>query len=222
MIGNSRWHWAERDNGSWQYSHTNPDPQKAKGPLSAWAAVGHIPNDINLDPANLMKLKDVPLQKSPPWLGIDRALGSWSAFLKSQKAGNKSNGFLVVDAGTVLSITRVTSQGEFNGGQLVGGLSLQLSAMEYGTKYLKNPGLKEVINNPFPMSTADAMRRGAIQALIGVVVEAQSLSRLPIWLCGGDAPMFAKELSKKGIEVNHYPNLVLEGMVDVLERIRQD
>ena len=48
-------------------------------------------------------------------------------------------GIWIVDAGTILSLNRITYQGEFIGGQLVPGLSLQLSAMAKGTQNLKNP-----------------------------------------------------------------------------------
>ena len=40
-----------------------------------------------------------------------------------------SRGLLLVDAGTVLSLTRVTADGCFGGGQLIPGYRLQLQAM---------------------------------------------------------------------------------------------
>ena len=222
LIGNSRWHWAKQQAEAWQFCHSAPDPhrlQTLEVPLMAWAAVGAMPTEIALDPASRLELKNVPLKRMPPWLGIDRALAAWGALKRAKACGILTNGLLVADAGTVLSITRVTADGEFAGGQLVGGVSLQLRAMAQGTQNLIDPGLGPISAEPFPITTAEAMRRGSIQALIGMLIEAQREAGLPLWLCGGDAPVLEQELKQHGLDVAHHPNLALEGMVDVLKRI---
>ena len=225
MIGNSRWHWAIEKTESWHFFHTTPDPQKIKSlknPLNAWAAVGPISRDLSLDAAKRLELIDVPLQKLPPWVGIDRALAGWRAFQKAKSSNAHSLGILVADAGTVLSLTRISSNGEFAGGQLIAGLQLQLSAMANGTHNLQNPGPGPSSNEQFPVSTAKAMQRGTLQALIGALIEAQKEANMPLWLCGGDAPVLIEELRKREIVVEHHPNLVLEGMVEIQNRINQD
>ena len=142
LIGNTRWHWAIEDKESWNFLHSTPDIAKLESidkPLLKWAAVGHIPDNDLLHPSNQLSIKDVPLMKLPPWLGIDRALGAWGALRRVRKYNVKSKGFIIADAGTVLSLTKIGSNGEFEGGQLVPGLNLQLAAMAKGTKNLENP-----------------------------------------------------------------------------------
>ena len=175
MIGNSRWHWAEQHSKKWHFTHSAPDPYKLNHldkPLFSWAAVGPIPSNATLDPNKQIKLKDIPLQKLPLWLGVDRAIGAWGAYRKAKEANLMHSGLLVADAGTVLSLTKITANGEFDGGQLIAGLRLQLGAMAQGTKDLNDPGLGTVTTNIFPFSTSEAMRRGSVQAIVGSLIDA--------------------------------------------------
>ncbi len=222
LIGNSRWHWAEQKEGAWHFSHAEPDLGRLEslgGSLLAWAAVGPLPLVVELNPIRQLALNHVPLNALPPWLGIDRALGGWGALRRAQDSGKAGRGLLVADAGTVLSLTRVTGDGDFAGGQLVAGLRLQLAAMAHGTKDLNDPGVGPLGSERFPVKTSEAMRRGAIQALLGILLEAQRETKLPIWLCGGDAPLLMEGLRERGSEVFYHPDLVLEGMVDAQARI---
>ena len=225
LIGNSRWHWAIEKTSGWSYCHTAPDItsiQSLKIPLVAWAAVGPIPKDVFLNPLQRISLRDIPFKGLPPWLGIDRALAGWGAFKKENPSSMKSCGLLVADAGTVLSLTRITPNGEFAGGQLIAGLQLQLTAMANGTKNLMNPGPISKGPSQFPFTTAEAMQRGSLQALVGALLEAIKDTKMSLWLCGGDAPLLLEELKKQKVKVIHHPNLVLEGMVDIQNQINQD
>ena len=218
LIGNSRWHWAIKQKTHWEFIHTSPSPdvlQSLNEYLLAWAAVGPIPSGISLNPTLRLSLKDIPLMDLPPWLGIDRALAGWGAFQKAKNSNLNSSGILVADAGTILSLTRISYDGAFAGGQLVPGLSLQLSAMAHGAINLNNPGAAISHIPIFPFKTNEAMQRGVIQSLVGTLIEALREHEMPIWLCGGDAPVLLNELKKRNIEIFHYPNLVLEGMVDI-------
>ncbi|WP_320666596.1 type III pantothenate kinase [Prochlorococcus sp. MIT 1307] len=225
LIGNSRWHWAIERSDRWHFLHTRPEPEKIvslETPLIKWASVGHLPKEIQLNPANRLELKDIPLKKLPSWLGIDRALAGWGAFKKTQLTGINSSGLLVADAGTVLSLTRITSKGEFAGGQLIAGLNLQLAAMAVGTKNLNNPGPGLTRIPLFPFTTAEAMQRGSLQSLIGAILEAINATEenIPLWLCGGDSPLLIEELQKRNTNVIHQPDLVLEGMVDLQKEVK--
>ncbi len=220
LIGNSRWHWALQNKDGWEFLHEEPNLNKLKfidKRSLRWAAVGEIPKNDILNSSRRINIKDIPLLNLPPWVGIDRALGGWSAYMKYQNSDQFSKGMLIADAGTVLSITKVTSKGEFAGGQLIAGLMLQLKAMENGTKNLINPGLNPIPKEKFPLSTSSAMRRGSIQSIIGAILAAYQESNLPICLCGGDAPLLMNEIKKyylnNEIKIYHHPNLVLEGMI---------
>lgn len=133
LVGNSRWHWAERSPSGlrcWDSPPPDPDPAWSAPPLRAWAAVGALPAALALPEAQRMRLEQVPLAEAPAWLGIDRALAGWWAWRQQQGA------VLVADAGTSLSLTLVDEKGRFAGGRLSAGLALQLRSLHQGTAQL--------------------------------------------------------------------------------------
>jgi type III pantothenate kinase len=213
MIGNTRWHWASKIKEDWKYFHTSPNPIEFKDidfSKLAWASVGPIPNNINLCSSKQIKLDDIPLSNLPSNLGIDRALASWSAFQKD---------LIVIDAGTILSVTRITKKGEFAGGQLISGLRLQLSSMANGAVNLETQIIKTIPKETFQYDTGNAMVKGAITGLLGLILQINQETKLPIWMCGGDAPIILNQLKNKKIDIHHSPNLVLEGMIDIVPKL---
>ena len=222
MIGNSRWHWASKIKEQLKYFHTSPNPIEFKNKdysQLSWASVGPIPKNIKLCSSKEIKLHDVPLENLPNNLGIDRALASWSAFKKQSALNSKKQDLIVIDAGTILSVTRITKKGEFAGGQLIAGLRLQLSSMESGALNLEAPILNIIPKETFQNETQNAMLRGALNGLLGLILQIIDETRLPIWICGGDAPLILNELKNKNIDINHSPNLVLDGMIDIEQKI---
>ena len=218
MIGNTRWHWASKIKEQWKYFHTSPNPNEFKDKdfsQLSWASVGQIPQNIKLCPLKEIHLDDVPLTNLPSHLGIDRALASWSAFKRQSSLSSKDEDLIVIDAGTILSITKITKKGEFAGGQLISGFTLQLSSMAKGSLNLEMPITKDIPKEIFPYKTENAMIRGAVNGLIGLILQAIEEKNLQVWLCGGDAAIILNELKNKNIGINHCPNLVLEGMIDI-------
>ena len=222
MIANTRWHWASKIEEQWKYFHTSPNPTEFKhkdySQLS-WASVGSIPKNIKLCPSKRIILDDIPLTNLPSKLGIDRALAGWSALKKQSSLKNKNKDLIVIDAGTILSITKITKKGEFAGGQLISGLRLQLTSMANGALNLEPPIIKEIPSETFQYETNNAMIRGSIYGLTGLILQVFEETKLPLWLCGGDAPIILDELKKKNIDINYYPNLVLEGMIDIDQKL---
>ena len=222
MIGNTRWHWASKTKEGWQYFHTSPNPTEFKhkdySQLS-WASVGAIPKNIKLSPSKRINLDDIPLTNLPSKLGIDRALAAWSAYKKQSSLKNKNKDLIVIDAGTILSITKITKKGEFAGGQLISGLRLQLTSMANGALNLETPIIKEIPSDTFQYQTNNAMIRGSINGLTGLILQVFEETKLPLWLCGGDAQIILDELKKKDIDINYHPNLVLEGMIDIKQKL---
>lgn len=191
LIGNSRWHWAQRNQNGVQVDHGAPDPERIGIEPPIWAAVGPVPEQLRAHQDLRIRLEDVPLLKAPPWLGVDRALGAWMAWRCSQERQlDCSRGLLLVDAGTVLSLTRLNADGCFAGGQLIPGYRLQLRAMAEGTVGLPStPEFAEDVfpQDVFPQETMAAMQRGVLQALLASIAVAQQHSRGLVWICGGDA-----------------------------------
>tara|TARA_Y100001968_G_scaffold38422_1_gene29335 strand:+ start:61 stop:804 length:744 start_codon:yes stop_codon:yes gene_type:complete len=222
MIGNTRWHWASKIKKDWKYFHTSPNPIEFKDKdysQLTWASVGPVPKNIKLCPLNKIILNNVPLSNLPSNLGIDRALASWSAFKRQASLKSKGQDLIVIDAGTILSVTKITSKGEFAGGQLISGFSLQLSSMANRALNLETPIVKKIPNAIFQHETHDAMIRGSMNALLGLILKLFDETKLPIWMCGGDAPIILNELKNTNIDINHCPNLVLEGMIDLDKKI---
>ena len=232
LIGNSRWHWAEQDGGCWNFDHGPPDSARLTAGRHEggiiWGAVGSIPVDAALEHRDRLTTDDVPVPGCPGWLGVDRVLGAWAAWQKSQLAGmDLGSGLLLADAGTVLSLTLLNQDGVFIGGQLSPGLWLQLRSMDTGTESLVCPDPGVELRDRFPRDTASAMVRGALQAMAGAVREAQRRSGALLWICGGDSIALQRELLEHGgtsikPDVTTDPDLVLKGLVTWIETISPD
>jgi len=137
---------------------------------------------------------------------------------------------LVVDAGTVLSLTRVDAGGTFRGGRLLAGQRLQLEAMAMGTAQLPNilrepelasTGPEGNEEDPaWPQGTAAAMRLGVEAGLAAAVIASarESASRWVV-LTGGDGQglhhRVAPELEPFGLAVAHRPLLCLESLANL-------
>lgn len=217
LIGNSRWHWACQEQGGLR-GWSEPPPVRqaavrsgsAAGAPLAWAAVGPVPVQPVLDQARRLLLADVPLGSMPPWLGIDRALAGWQAHRLSGTA------VLVADAGTALSLTRVSAGGCFAGGRLLAGAGLQLRALAAATEAL--PALAvpaELPTETWPQATEQAMAAGVLRGLAAAVEQAWREARREdpdcrLWLTGGDAQALAPSLG-----VTPEPLLALQALASL-------
>ena len=199
LIGNSRWHWAQRQGNTVRIEHGPPDPGRIGTNPPVWAAVGPVPEPLMAHQDLRICLEDVPLPKAPPWLGVDRALGAWMAWRCSQEQQlDCSRGLLLVDAGTVLSLTRVTADGCFGGGQLIPGYRLQLQAMTKRTLGLPSTPEdldQEALQEVFPQQTVAAMQRGVLEAMLASIAAAQQHAQGLLWICGGDAALLKRHWS---------------------------
>lgn len=225
LMGNSRWHWAEPGpDGGLRGWDGVPSPGDGSAPPLAWAAVGHLPDPLPYPPERRVCLADVPLAGCPPWLGVDRALAGWGAWRE------RGESVLVVDAGTVLSLTRVDGGGTFRGGRLLAGLRLQLESMATGTALLPNilrepematTGPEANEDDPaWPGGTAAAMRLGVEAGLAAAVIgAAKEAASQWVVLTGGDGQVLhqrvAPELKPLGLAVAHRPLLCLESLANL-------
>ncbi|QNG28656.1 type III pantothenate kinase [Synechococcus sp. LTW-R] len=207
LVGNSRWHWAERSpSGLRCWDTASPEPPWCVPPLRAWAAVGSVSAALALPEERRLPFAQVPLAGAPAWLGIDRALAGWWAWRQQQGP------VLVADAGTSLSLTLVDAQGTFAGGRLSAGLALQLRSLHQGTAQLPQTDGVDRALPPWPKETAAAMEVGCLQAMVGAIKQAQQQleEECTVWLTGGDAPRLAPWLEPgRFVEA---PNLCLEAL----------
>ena len=215
LIGNSRWHWAKGDPGALDTWSDAPG-QGGSGDLTGWAAVGPLPAPVPWSSGCRLDTAHVPLERMPPWLGVDRALVGWRAWQRSQTA------VLVADGGTALSLTRVDADGVFAGGRLMAGAGLQLRALQAGTAGLSAPAQPPVLPaQPWPEVTALALASGVLRGLAAAVAQAgrEALaedSRCTLWITGGDGPLLAplvRELvADSSLVVECDPCLALEAL----------
>ncbi len=214
LIGNSRWHWAERQAHGLRCWHTAPplNPEALAGDqLLAWAAVGALPERLSLPRSRRIALVDVPLQGLPGWLGIDRALVGWRAWRRQGGA------VLVADAGTALSLTCVDAEGRFAGGRISAGVALQLRALGHATALL--PSLQApaaAARDPWPPATEAAMAEGCLRATAAAVIQAwhdlPAAGRGGLWLTGGDAPLLLPLVQQRQLRPELAPDLALEAL----------
>lgn len=128
------------------------------------------------------------LTEQPQQTGVDRVLNVAAAFEQMGKA------CVVVDAGTAITVNVCNDKGEFLGGAIAPGASMQLAAMHEKTAKLPQVTLA-VPANPFGASTTEAMRHGVYHGIRGLVKElvenyATELGNWPdIIATGGDAPL---------------------------------
>jgi len=118
---------------------------------------------------------------------------------------------VVVNARTAITVDAMDAAGEFRGGAILPGVNLMLQALAANTALKIPPGRY----HDFPLSNADAMLSGAIQAICGAIE--QMRLRLDVgaalpkcFVAGGAAPDIAPHLTDP-VEV--VDNLVLEGVL---------
>ena len=120
---------------------------------------------------------------------------------------------LIADFGTILSITKLNSHGSVLGGQLIPGLLTQLNSMEQNTKNLKVPKKFDIPKKNFLINTEDAILKGAINSVTGVVNNLFNPLEDILITCGGDSEFLAKSLKTQKGNIINAPNLVMKGMI---------
>jgi type III pantothenate kinase len=213
LVGNSRLHWANYSQNQSKFFHTNKEqkvPENIDFNKLIWASVGKLPN-FSLKEKNEIKTKDIQLSNLPYYFGIDRALACVAA-LKTIENPLKKN-LLIADFGTILSITKLSSNGSIIGGQLIPGFLTQLKSMEQNTKNLKMPKKYEIPTKDFLINTEEAILKGVINSLTGVIKSSFNPQKDILITCGGDSQFLTKSLETNIKNIIYAPNLVMEGLI---------
>ena len=213
LVGNSRLHWAEYVESEYKFFHTNKNdalPENINLDRIIWASVGEYPKFI-LKKENEIKTKDIRLSNLPDFFGIDRALACLAA-LKIIENPLKKN-LLIADFGTILSITKLNPNGAILGGQLIPGFLTQLKSMEQNTKNLKIPKKYDIPTKDFLINTDEAILKGVINSLTGVINSSFNPLQDILITCGGDSKFLTKFLKNDTANIINAPNLVMEGMI---------
>ena len=107
----------------------------------------------------------------------------------------------------------MNSNGSLIGGQLIPGFLTQLKSMEQNTKNLKVPKKYEVPTKDFLINTEEAILKGVINSLTGVINNLFNPAKDILVVCGGDSEFLAKSLKTQKENIINAPNLVMEGMI---------
>ena len=160
---------------------------------------------------NEIKTKNIQLSNLPDYFGVDRALACFAALKIIENPFKKD--LLIADFGTILSITKLNSNGSIIGGQLLPGFLTQLKSMEQNTKYLKVPKKYDIPIKDFLINTEEAILKGVINSLTGVINSLFNPEKDILIICGGDSELFTKSLKTQKENIINAPNLVMKGMI---------
>jgi len=213
LVGNSRLHWAKYSKNQTEFFHTKIEqkvPENIDLDQLIWASVGKLPNFL-LKKENEIKTEDIQLSNLPDYFGVDRALACIAALKIIENPLKKD--LLIADFGTILSITKLNSNGSILGGQLIPGFLTQLKSMEQYTKNLKVPKNLEIPSQDFLINTEEAILKGVINSLTGVIKRSFNPFKDILITCGGDSEFLAKSLKTQKENIINTPNLVMEGMI---------
>ena len=120
---------------------------------------------------------------------------------------------IIADFGTILSITKLNSNGSIIGGQLLPGFLTQLKSMEQNTKNLKVPKKYDIPIKDFLINTEEAILKGVINSLTGAINSLFNPAKDILVTCGGDSEFLTKSLKTQKENIINAPNLVMEGMI---------
>ena len=212
LVGNSRLHWAENVESEYKFFHTKingPIPKNINIKKIIWASVGKTPKFVLKEKE--IKTKDIQLSNLPDFFGVDRALACLAALKIIENPLKKD--LLIADFGTILSITKLNSHGSIIGGQLIPGFLTQLKSMEQNTKNLKIPIKYDIPTKDFLINTEEAILKGVINSITGVINSSFNPLKDILITCGGDSKFLTKFLKTDQTNIINVPNLVMEGMI---------
>jgi len=140
-------------------------------------------------------------------MGVDR----WLVMLACWQ--QLKTGFIVVDAGSAMTLDIVDKSGQHLGGHIVPGLALQKQALQYGTDRVNfDQEAKAVAFEP-GTSTDEAVQNGCLTVLssyITAMYQQYNVNEsLPLVITGGDAVVLSEALN---VEHEVVPGLVLKGL----------
>jgi len=212
LVGNSRLHWAKYSKNQSKFFHTKKEqkvPENIDLDQLIWASVGKSPKFVLKE--NEIKTKDIKLLNLPDFFGVDRALACLAALKIIENPLKKD--LLIADFGTILSITKLNSNGSIIGGQLLPGFLTQLQSMEQNTKNLKVPKKYDIPIKDFLIDTEEAILKGVINSLTGVIYSLFNPAKDILIICGGDSQLLTKYLNTQKENIINAPNLVMDGMI---------
>ena len=85
--------------------------------------------------------------------------------------------------------------------------------MEQNTKNLKVPKKYDIPIKDFLINTEEALLKGVVNSLTGVINSLFNPANDILIICGGDSELLTKSLETQKENIINAPNLVMEGMI---------
>lgn len=155
--------------------------------------------------------------RQPRRMGVDRWVAMIGAWAEVQAA------CVIVDAGTAVTIDVLDDEGQHLGGQIFPGVALMTSVLASQTSDISPVLPRRTAQasgmSMFASSTSRAVEQGSINAVVGAIERAlwtlDDNGYAPeVFLTGGDASRILGSLDEEAL---HRPNLVLQGLAQLLE-----
>lgn len=155
--------------------------------------------------------------RQPRRMGVDRWVAMIGAWAEVQAA------CVIVDAGTAVTIDVLDDEGQHLGGQIFPGVVLMTSVLASQTSDISPVLPRRTAQasgmSMFASSTSRAVEQGSINAVVGAIERAlwtlDDNGYAPeVFLTGGDASRILGSLDEEAL---HRPNLVLQGLAQLLE-----
>lgn len=151
---------------------------------------------------------------TPSTLGLDRIAAAVAA-----SASVPQTDLLVVDAGTALTVDRVSADCRFLGGNISPGVSLRLRSLHQYTSQLPLVDSRGELPE-FGHDTETAIRCGVVRGVVAEI-KASLLPGTHVVISGGDAPLIAPLLGLGSGEVSIMEDAVGEGLNIIFRKLRE-
>ena len=191
------------------------------GPTFATRLAGvigaHCRRDVHFARTSRSALGVTNGYSQPRRMGVDR----WVAILAAWREFESA--CLVVDVGTAVTLDAIGDDGQHLGGQILPGVRLMGETLASGTSDIprtrsRAPDAFDDLQM-FARNTGDAVGAGSLNAVTGAIERAirtlrSSAYDVSVVLTGGDASRILHALNEPAL---HRPNLVLQGLLEMLE-----
>lgn len=162
-------------------------------------------SDVVLAVSQSEQLGLVNAYSDPSSMGVDR----WLAMLAAWHGSHQS--FVLVDAGSAVTVDVVQESGRHQGGFILPGRHLMLDSLQRGTSRVVFR-LEEDPDPRLGIDTQSCVSRGVSWLSQGLAKQVETTAVAhgieAIWVTGGDARHFLNA----GLQAQHAPDLVMEGL----------
>lgn len=150
--------------------------------------------------------------QTPETLGLDRLAGAVAARNANPNANN-----LIINVGTALVFSLVSSNNIFRGGGISPGVSMRLKAMHEQTAHLPLVKKQGLFATLVGYDTESAIRSGAINGVLFEIegtIEAykENNKDINVTITGGDASLFEMKIKSK---IFADPYIILKGLYQI-------